>query len=185
MPRVVVAEGAEPPTALSWLRRRGPPLPEAAMHKLFRQETVRCFDPATQRVGRVRKDRLLPSGAMLLLPKAAVADAVAVAEPAGGAARRAASAARLSPAQQAARRAAAAELHASLLHSERDFLPVNKPAGLATQGGRNVALSVDELMPEAFGSTQLRLVHRLDRQTTGGLGRAGWWGAAEERLAGR
>lgn len=175
VPRVVVPEGTEQPTAMAWLRRRGPPLPEAARQRLFRQETVRLFDPATQRVGRVKKDRLLPPGAMLLLPKAAVAEAAA-AEQASSASQRAADAAqRRSPAQQAARQAAVAELRSALLRNERDFVALNKSAGLATQGGRNVSLSVDDLMPDAFGGlpglqrpSDLRLVHRLDRQTTGG-----------------
>lgn len=182
MPRVVVPEGTEPPTAMSWLRRRGPPLPEAARQRLFRQETVRLYDPATQRVGRVKKDRLLPPGAMLLLPKAAVAEAAAAAEQANSSSsQRAADAAeRRSPAHQQARQAAVAELRASLLRNERDFIAINKPAGLATQGGRKVAVSVDDLMPDAFGGLpgvgrpgDLRLVHRLDRQTTGGFHAAG------------
>ncbi len=177
VPRVVVPDGTEPPTAMSWLRRRGPPLPEAARQRLFRQETVRLYDPATQRVGRVKKDRLLPPGAMLLLPKAAVAEAAAAEQASSASQRAAAAAERRSPAQQQAQQAAVAELRSALLRSERDFIAVNKPAGLATQGGRNVAVSVDDLMGDAFGGlpgvsrpTDLRLVHRLDRQTTGALG---------------
>ncbi|KAI7841776.1 hypothetical protein COHA_004641 [Chlorella ohadii] len=161
---------------MSWLRRRGPPLPEAARQRLFRQETVRLYDPATQRVGRVKKDRLLPPGAMLLLPKAAVAEAAAAEQASSASQRAAAAAERRSPAQQQAQQAAVAELRSALLRNERDFIAVNKPAGLATQGGRNVAVSVDNLMGDALGGlpgvsrpTDLRLVHRLDRQTTGVL----------------
>ncbi|PRW57629.1 pseudouridine synthase [Chlorella sorokiniana] len=162
---------------MAWLRRRGLPLPEAARQRLFRQGTVRLYDPATQRVGRVKKDRLLPPGAMLLLPKAAVAEAAAATDQTGSSSQRAADAAEQRwPAQQQARQAAVAELRGALLRNERDFIAINKPAGLATQGGRNVLLSVDDLMPDAFGGlpgvarpSDLRLVHRLDRQTTGVL----------------
>lgn len=159
------------PAALSWLRRRGPPLPESALHKMFRQETVRMFDPAALKVGRVSKSRVLPPGAMLLLPKAAVADARTAQQAAkGGGSSKNATESR--PAQQQ-RAAAAAALRDSLLHVDRDWLAVSKPAGLATQGGRGVAVSVDDLMGEAFGGLPgvdpagLRLVHRLDRHTTG------------------
>jgi 23S rRNA pseudouridine955/2504/2580 synthase len=63
------------------------------------------------------------------------------------------------------------------LHSDPDFLAINKPAGLACQGGRGVRHSVDGLAAAAFaglpglpgGSSQLRLVHRLDRGTSGAL----------------
>lgn len=159
-----------PAAALSWLRRRGPPLPEAALHKLFRQENIRLYDPAAQRVGRVAKGRALPPGAMLLLPKAAVAAAGQQAADSGSGQQQQRP---LSPAAARVREQAAATLRASLLHTDSDFLALNKPAGLATQGGRNVAVSVDCLMGEAFGGLpginpkDLRLVHRLDRHTTG------------------
>jgi hypothetical protein len=178
-------QGSEPPTALSWLRRRGPPLPEAVLHKLFRQEAVRLYSPADQRVTRVSKGRALAPGTMLLLPKAAVAadeqwgstqqHLATEGEPA---ARRGLPAARrgLPPAQEQARGEWVARLQASLLHHDSELIALNKPAGLACQGGSGVAFSLDTLMAEAFGSLpgtradQLRLVHRLDRQTTGGMG---------------
>lgn len=170
VPRVVVPPGTEPPTALSWLRRRGPPLPEGTLHKLFRSKTVRLWDPATQRVSRASKASPLPAGALLLLPKSELAAAAPAAGEAGGTPQRPPS-----PAQQRQRAEAAAALRGALLHSGPDFLAVCKPAGLATQGGRGVAASVDGVMAEAFrglpglGRPQdLRLVHRLDRQTTGG-----------------
>lgn len=178
VPQVVVMQGSEPPTALSWLRRRGPPLPEAALHKLFRQEAVRLYSPADQRVTRVSKGRALTPGTMLLLPKAAVAadeqwgstqqHLATEGEPA---ARRG-----LPPAQEQARGEWVARLQASLLHHDSELIALNKPAGLACQGGSGVAFSLDTLMADAFGSLpgtradQLRLVHRLDRQTTGGVG---------------
>ncbi|EFN57314.1 hypothetical protein CHLNCDRAFT_12398, partial [Chlorella variabilis] len=69
----------------------------------------------------------------------------------------------------------AARLRSCLLHSDPDLLAVCKPAGLACQGGSGVAHSVDSVMAAAFAhlpgpaSHHLRLVHRLDRQTTGAL----------------
>lgn len=168
-----------PAAALSWLRRRGPPLPESALHKLFRQQTVRLYDPATQRVGRVSKGRQLAPGATLLLPRAAVAAAASgregAAPPGSDAASGRAGSAGSRGRALAGRQAQAwlAQLRSSLLHQEADFLAINKPAGLACQGGSGLALSLDCLMGEAFRdvpgvpASQLRLVHRLDKQTTG------------------
>lgn len=175
-----------PGAALSWLRRRGPPLPESALHKLFRQQTVRLYDPATQRVGRVSKGRHLPPGATLLLPRAALADA-ATGRAGGGQPGAALQVGKSGPAGSperalAGRQAQAwlVQLRGSLLHRGPDFLAINKPAGLACQGGSGLALSLDSLMGEAFGGVpgvqagQLRLVHRLDKQTTG-AGRGWAW----------
>jgi len=50
------------------------------------------------------------------------------------------------------------------------FLAINKPAGLATQGGTKISLSLDDAL--MFLNTKgfdLRLVHRLDKDTSGVL----------------
>ena len=50
---------------------------------------------------------------------------------------------------------------------ENDFcLVLNKPAGLAVQGGQGVKVSLDSLLTENYPSRPL-LVHRLDRDTSG------------------
>ncbi len=60
----------------------------------------------------------------------------------------------------------------------RSYIVLNKPAGLAVQGGSGIAESIDALLPlwpDTDG--ELRLVHRLDRATSGvmviGRGRTG------------
>lgn len=62
------------------------------------------------------------------------------------------------------------------LISENDnFLVINKPSGLASQGGSNVTISVDDalvyLNHKLFSDDKIdkgyRLVHRLDRETSG------------------
>ncbi|TVZ38967.1 23S rRNA pseudouridine955/2504/2580 synthase [Alteromonadaceae bacterium 2753L.S.0a.02] len=59
-------------------------------------------------------------------------------------------------------------LEESILYHSREFLVVNKPAGLAVHGGSGVSLGLIEalrqLMPD---ETALELVHRLDRETSG------------------
>ena len=58
-----------------------------------------------------------------------------------------------------------------ILHEDEYSIVVNKPAGLAVQGGQGVKTSLDALLKEHF--TQLPepplLVHRLDKDTSGAL----------------
>ncbi|GFR41351.1 hypothetical protein Agub_g1964, partial [Astrephomene gubernaculifera] len=65
-PPVSFIRGMPAPTALSWLRRRGPQVPHAVLHRLFRQRQVRLFDGS--RVVRVRPSRPLRNGDLLLYP---------------------------------------------------------------------------------------------------------------------
>lgn len=62
-------------------------------------------------------------------------------------------------------------LRATLLHEDERVLVFNKPAGLAVQGGSGVNRSVDSML-EAWRDRKgqkPRLVHRLDRDTSGAL----------------
>ncbi|WP_018699136.1 RluA family pseudouridine synthase [Amorphus coralli] len=62
-------------------------------------------------------------------------------------------------------------LEAHLLHEDREVLVFNKPAGLAVQGGPGLTRHVDGLL-EAWRDKKgqkPRLVHRLDRDTSGVL----------------
>ncbi len=62
-------------------------------------------------------------------------------------------------------------LAAITLYEDDDLLVLNKPSGLAVQGGTKTAQHVDRLL-EAMGDgpeTRPRLVHRLDRDTSGVL----------------
>lgn len=56
-----------------------------------------------------------------------------------------------------------------LIHEDAHVLAFNKPAGLAVQGGSGVSLSLEDLLG-AFAKSngkRPRLVHRLDRDTSG------------------
>jgi 23S rRNA pseudouridine955/2504/2580 synthase len=65
----------------------------------------------------------------------------------------------------------AAALRARVLHKDKDILVIDKPEGLAVQGGagtsRHLDAMLDALRFEA--SERPRLVHRLDRDTSGCL----------------
>jgi len=57
-----------------------------------------------------------------------------------------------------------------ILFEDDDLLVVNKPAGLLTVPGRQESVSLREAIAHATGIERpLRLVHRLDRQTSGVL----------------
>ncbi|MDR2419496.1 MAG: RluA family pseudouridine synthase [Treponema sp.] len=53
-----------------------------------------------------------------------------------------------------------------ILFENKDCLVINKPAGLATQGGERVASSLDTILAELRAPRPL-LVHRLDKDTSG------------------
>ncbi len=62
-------------------------------------------------------------------------------------------------------------LEAMILYEDADVMALNKPAGLAVQGGSGVTRHVDQML-DAFTDRQgrkPRLVHRLDRETAGVL----------------
>lgn len=53
-----------------------------------------------------------------------------------------------------------------ILFENSEILILNKPAGLAVQGGKGVGASLDKLLAEEFRPPPL-LVHRLDQDTSG------------------
>ena len=63
----------------------------------------------------------------------------------------------------------AATLKKSVLYKDDDVLVIDKPAGLAVQGGSGLSVSVDDLLDllQFDAKERPRLVHRLDRDTSG------------------
>jgi 23S rRNA pseudouridine955/2504/2580 synthase len=63
------------------------------------------------------------------------------------------------------------EAEALVIHQDSSVLVLNKPPGLATQGGSGITKHIDGLLEHLrFGKKQRpRLVHRLDRDTSGVL----------------
>ena len=63
----------------------------------------------------------------------------------------------------------AQEAQSWVLYKDKDILVINKPAGLAVQGGSKVTKHLDGLLPALqFDGKQIpRLVHRLDKDTSG------------------
>jgi 23S rRNA pseudouridine955/2504/2580 synthase len=58
----------------------------------------------------------------------------------------------------------------SVIYEDKDFLVINKPAGVAVHGGSGLSHGVIEALRVARPElTELELVHRLDRETSGCL----------------
>ena len=55
-----------------------------------------------------------------------------------------------------------------LIHAEtQDWMALNKPAGLAVQGGSNTKIHIDGLLAATFPEARPKLVHRIDKDTSG------------------
>lgn len=61
----------------------------------------------------------------------------------------------------------------NIIYRDKNLIAINKPAGLAVQGGTRVKISIDDIMPSAlkklaiYNESGHKLVHRLDKETSG------------------
>jgi 23S rRNA pseudouridine955/2504/2580 synthase len=142
-----------------WFRRRWPHLTQVQIQKLTRSGQIRVGG------ARVRPETRLEAGDEVRvppLPDAPAADAPRPALPSRD----------------------AAYARSLVLHEDEEVLALNKPAGLAVQGGTKTRNHVDRLLSAwGEGLTRPRLVHRLDRDTSGVL-LLGKGPEAAKRLAG-
>ncbi len=125
-----------------WLRGRFPGLPQSRIEKLLRSGAIRVEG------GRARSSRRLAAGETVDVPDLKAA-----------------------PRAKPARPASAGPLEGSVLHRDDWIIAINKPSGLAVQGGTGLASSVDRLAWALVGANEEppRLVHRIDRETSGVL----------------
>ncbi|WP_075220929.1 RluA family pseudouridine synthase [Acuticoccus yangtzensis] len=131
-----------------WLRRGFPDVPLGALSKIVRTGQLRV-DGA-----RVKLETRLEAGQSVRLPPQMTGGATAA--PSG-------------PVSGAAGDAAA--LEAMVIYRDEAIVVLNKPFGLAVQGGSGISRHVDGML-EAWRDKKgrkPRLVHRLDRDTTGVL----------------
>lgn len=128
-----------------WFRRRWPHVSQIQIQKLARSGQIRVDG------GRVKPDSRLSGGAMVRVPP--LPDA-----PAKGAKKEG-----LDPRD-------IAYAKSLVLYEDEEVLVLNKPAGLAVQGGTKTTKHVDRLLSAwGEGLDRPRLVHRLDRDTSGVL----------------
>ena len=135
-----------------WLRRRFPHVPQSLVERLCRKGDIRVDG------GRVRAATKLEPGQEVRLPPLPEAE-----EPSASTAR---------PGRESRVSEADAEMmRAAVIYRDADIIALNKPAGLAVQGGSGQTRHIDGLA-EALKferEDKPRLVHRLDRDTSGVL----------------
>ena len=59
------------------------------------------------------------------------------------------------------------EIDKMVIYQDDEFLILNKPSGIAVQGGTKIKKNIDALLKSSFKSLKTRLVHRLDMDTSG------------------
>ena len=131
-----------------WFRRHYPGLSHGRLEKLLRTGQVRV-DGKRAKAG----DAVAPGQAIRVPPLPATPPPASA------------------PSAPRARPQDEAELRDTVLYRDDWAIAINKPAGLAVQGGTNTERHVDALLDGLrFGSDERpRLVHRLDKDTSGVL----------------
>jgi 23S rRNA pseudouridine955/2504/2580 synthase len=132
-----------------WFKRRFPELGHGRLEKLLRTGQIRVEGR------RARSNTRLESGQRVRVPPLGEAETAPLRVPV-----------RPAVAEREAR-----ALQAAVLYKDDDVLAINKPAGLAVQGGTGLDRHLDAML-EALqfeAAERPRLVHRLDRDTSGVL----------------
>lgn len=132
-----------------WLRLSVPNLPQGLLQKHLRRGVIRVDGK------KAKHDARVTTGQNVRFPEyeeleVGAAPLTAKTRPA------------LSEAQQR-------EARGWILQETTDWVAINKPAGLAVQGGSGITRCVEDYFP-ALGATEdspLRLVHRIDKETSG------------------
>jgi 23S rRNA pseudouridine955/2504/2580 synthase len=128
-----------------WFRRHFPGLQHARLEKLLRTGQVRVDGK------RAKANLRLVPGQTIRIPPGIDADAPARSE------------------RPAVREADARFVQALVIHRDPDVIAINKPPGLAVQGGTGTTRHLDGMLDALrFDADERpRLVHRLDRDTSG------------------
>ncbi|WP_333023689.1 RluA family pseudouridine synthase [Wolbachia endosymbiont of Pentidionis agamae] len=58
-------------------------------------------------------------------------------------------------------------LRNNILYKDKYLLAINKPAGITVQGGKKVIISISDLLDQIIEKETLKIVHRLDKDTSG------------------
>ncbi len=128
-----------------WFKRHFPTLGHGRLQKLLRTGQVRVDGK------RVQANARLSEGQTIRIPPFTVDDGE-----------------RSKPAPSAHRPQDADDLRAIILHEDEALMAINKPCGLAVQGGSKTKRHIDGMLSSiAPKGERYRLVHRLDRDTSG------------------
>jgi 23S rRNA pseudouridine955/2504/2580 synthase len=132
-----------------WIKRHRPEIPHSMLNKLLRKGAIRLDGKKAEANTR------LSAGQEITLPQVNKA-------PEGPYIPKKNAASAIDAKQQ---------LIKNILYQDENLFIINKPTGLATQGGSKVRLSVDGMLEHLVldGKEKPRLVHRLDKDTSGVL----------------
>lgn len=128
-----------------WFRRHYPGFPHALLEKQLRKGLVRLDGRKAKTSDRVQSGQVLRCGELSVPP------------------------------QVKSRRALSdediAEVRKWVLYKDAHVIVINKPFGLAVQGGTKIARSLDDLLDGLVFDAKERpkLIHRIDRDTSGAL----------------
>ncbi len=133
-----------------WLRNKFRGLPQSRIEMLCRKGRIRV-DGA-----RAKSSRILESGQTILLPEISSTDRTSIYK---------------APMQANRASRDSSWIEEALLYVDAHIAAINKPAGIAVQGGTGQHLHIDSLAAGYFAQHGgfPRLVHRLDKDTTGVL----------------
>lgn len=125
-----------------WLKKHASALPYSLVQKLIRKGQIRVDG------GRAQMDTRLSAGQEVRLPPAAESGKL--------------------DNDFKARPEDAAFIKSLVIYDDGDIIALNKPSGLATQGGMNIGRHVDGLLAHLGDpGNRPKLAHRLDRDTSG------------------
>ena len=128
-----------------WFRKHFPSLTQARLQKLLRRGSVRVDGK------RARANARIADGQSIRIPPEVPTAAAPV---------------KTNPSEKLL-----AQLRENILHQDAHLLVLNKPCGLAVQGGSKTREHIDAALPhlQSGADEPPRLVHRLDRDTSGVL----------------
>ena len=139
--QIVVGEGEDGQRLDNWLICRCPGVPKSRIYRIVRRGEVRVDG------GRAKPTRRVRAGETVRVPPLALETRGPVRVP----------------------DALARALAARVVHSDPDFLVMDKPVGVAVHGGTGLAFGAIDALRQGLGAPELELVHRLDRGTSGAL----------------
>lgn len=138
-----------------WIKRYAPDIPYVLAQKLIRKGQIRVDG------GRVKTDTLLSAGGVVRLPPYIDGDKTGFSK---GRSEHNKAKKKLSSQDESFMRGL-------VIFDDGDIVAINKPPGIAVQGGTNTARHIDGLLDALKDKEGMRprLVHRLDKDTSGVL----------------
>ncbi|MBY0406057.1 MAG: RluA family pseudouridine synthase [Rickettsiales bacterium] len=128
-----------------WFKRHYESVPHALLEKSLRKGVVRVDGKKAKTSDRVAEGQTISAPATMLDPKTRPKRTLSDKD--------------------------ASELQKMVLYKDANVIVLNKPAGLAVQGGTKITKNLDDMLDALTfdAKDRPRLIHRIDRDTTGAL----------------